>query len=88
MVPTVDLVLRTALRCSTAMWRGMFSTRSTRGLSMRSRNWPGVGGEGLDVAALALGKEGVEGEGALAGAASKPVTTIGFPRGRSKVEIL
>ena len=38
------------------------------GLAHQLQELPGVGGEGLDVAALALGVDGVEGEGGLAGA--------------------
>jgi len=52
-----------------AMAGGMPSMLSTCGLSMRSKKLAGVGRKGLDVAALALGEEGVEGEGAFAGTA-------------------
>ena len=38
MVPTVEREVRTGLVWSMAMAGGMPSTRSTRGLSMRSRN--------------------------------------------------
>jgi len=38
-VPTVDRVVLTELRCSMAMAGGMPEMESTLGLSMRSRNW-------------------------------------------------
>ena len=60
MVPTVEREFLTVLVCSMAMDGRMFSIESTFGLSSRSRNWRGVGAERLDVAALALGVEGVE----------------------------
>ena len=41
---------------------------STSGLSMRPRNWRAYADRDSTVAALAFGVDGVEGEGALAGA--------------------
>ena len=42
-----------------------------------------VGGQALDVAALAFGVDGVEGEARLARAADRPVMTVRLSRGMS-----
>ncbi len=68
MVPTVERDVRTGLVWSMAMAGGMPSMRSARRTVHAVQELAGVGGEGLDVAPLALGVDGIEGERRLAGA--------------------
>ena len=69
MVPTVEREVRTGSLRSMAMAGGMPVMAFTRGRSMAVHELPGIGREGFHIAALALGVEGVQGQGGLAGAA-------------------
>ena len=68
MVPTVERGLRLVVFCSMEMaGREAFDGVHVGALDLVEK-LAGVGGEGFDVAALALGVDGVEGERAFAGA--------------------
>ncbi len=68
MVPTVERGLRLVVFCSMEMaGREAFDGVDVGALDL-VEELAGVGGEGLDVAALAFGVDGVEGEGGLPGA--------------------
>ena len=69
-VPTVERGLRLAPFWSIEMAGDSPSIWSTSGFSIWPRNWRAYALQALDVAALALGVDRVEGEAGLAGAAT------------------
>ena len=69
MVPTVERGLRLVVFCSMEMAGREAVDGVDVGAFHLVEELAGVGGEGFDVAALALGVDGVEGQGGLAGAA-------------------
>ena len=86
-MPTVLRELTTWFFCSSAMAGGMFSIRVEIRLGHLFQELAGVGREALDVAALALGIEGVEDQRAFA-AARKTGHDRKLPRGELHRHVL
>src|SRR5712671_5943572 len=83
MVPTVERVVRTALRCSMAMAGGIPSMLSTCGLSIRSKNWRAYG-ENVSIYRRCPSAKRVSKARELLPEPLKPVITISFLSGKSK----